>query len=672
MEKLAADDPQRIGAYRLLARLGAGGMGQVYLARSDRGRTVAVKLVHEELAEQEQFRSRFRQEVAAARRVGGRWTAPVLDADTEAAVPWLATGYVAGPSLLTVISGGPAVPGGSGGSGDAAGGGQGPLPERSVRILASGLAHALQDIHAAGLIHRDLKPSNVLVTIDGPRVIDFGIARALDPVADEGLTRTGSLIGSPGFMAPEQIRGDRVTAACDVFCLGSVLTYAATGRFPFGTADTGAHALMFRIAQEEPDLTGLPEGLVELVRGCLEKDPSARPTTRDVLARVGEAPDSGAGPGGEPWLPGGLLAQLGRHAVELLEYEDPTGRQRRPGPGTLPDAAPAPGPRPGPNVEVPAEQTLRLAPTPPAPAPKPTQVMPTPAAQAQVPAQAQPQAQPQAQSQAQTPAAAPAPAPAPQAYGYPQPQPGFGPLPPPPPQYYTHHQQHQQHPQNTQNQQHPAQGPSPFGPTPPYGMAPTYTAPPEPQPAPRSKRATIALIAVAVIVAIGAGGSVYAFMDGDGTKDDKTTRVSDTADPTPPADAPAEPSSKPSASPSEEEKKGEVPTQYLGTWTGGVTTDAGYSARRLVIQQGEVGDTVLSLTVDGPPGNGTYHCVFEAALASAPSPDGSLRIGPSKVTTGEPMSSCTPGTPTELTLQSDGSLRRVTTSGESLTYTKGN
>ncbi|MFJ9027486.1 serine/threonine-protein kinase [Streptomyces sp. NPDC102274] len=642
MEKLVADDPQRIGAYRLLARLGAGGMGQVYLARSDRGRTVAVKLVHQELAEQEQFRSRFRQEVAAARRVGGTWTAPVLDADTEAPVPWVATGYVAGPSLHMVVSG---RPGGSALPADGAGGGHGPLPERSVRILASGLAHALQDIHGAGLIHRDLKPSNVLVTIDGPRVIDFGIARALETVADEvtgeSLTRTGTLIGSPGFMAPEQVRGDRVTAACDVFCLGSVLAYAATGRPPFGAADTSVHALMFRIAQEEPDLTGLPEVLAELVRGCLEKDPAARPTTRDVLARVGEAADSGAGPGGEPWLPGGLLAQLGRHAVELLEYEDPTGRLQRPGPG----------------VEVPSEQTLRLAPTPPAPAPTPRPVAPAapatampdraaqaPAAQAQVPAPAQAQTPAHAQVPAQ--AQTPAPAPAPQPYGYPQP--GYGPLPPPPAQ---------------------------FGPTPPYGTAPTYVTPPEPEPTPRSTRATIALIAVAVVVAIGAGGSVYAFMDGGGTKDDKSTRVSGTADPTPAADDPAAPSSQPSVTPSptpSEAKKGDVPTEYLGTWTGGVETDAGHSGRRLVIQQGKVGDTVLSLTVDGPPGDGTYHCVFEAPLASAPSPEEPLRIGPSNVTTGEPMSACTPGTSTELTIQPDGSLSRVTTSGESLTYTKEN
>ncbi|TWV50255.1 serine/threonine protein kinase, partial [Streptomyces misionensis] len=272
MEELGPGDPLEIGGYRLLARLGSGGMGQVYLARSDRGRTVAVKLVREELAAREEFRARFRREVAAARRVGGYWTAPVLDADTEAAVPWVATGYVAGPSLRQVV-----------------GHDHGALPERSVRILAAGLAHALKDIHAAGIVHRDLKPSNVLVTIDGPRVIDFGIARALETAGPGGdhLTLTGSLVGSPGFMAPEQVRGDRVTPACDVFSLGSVLAYAATGRMPFGTAGGGVHALMYRIAREEPDLAGVPEGIADLVRGCLRKDPAARPSLDDLLDRTG-------------------------------------------------------------------------------------------------------------------------------------------------------------------------------------------------------------------------------------------------------------------------------------------------------------------------------------------------------------------------------------------------
>ncbi|MCF3124770.1 serine/threonine protein kinase, partial [Streptomyces arenae] len=306
MEKLGPGDPQRIGAYRLLARLGAGGMGQVYLARSGRGRTVAVKLVRQELAEQEEFRNRFRQEVRSARQVGGAWTAPVLDADTEAVIPWVATGYVAGPSLQSVVSHG-----------------HGPLPERSVTVLAAGLAGALKDIHAAGIVHRDLKPSNVLITIDGPRVIDFGIARALETVTDGGLTRTGALVGSPGFMAPEQVRGDRITPACDVFCLGSVLAYAASGALPFGTANSGVHALMFRIAQEEPDLEGIPENLAELIGMCLRKDPAARPSLDEILERTGAADALGEGRALDPWLPGALVAQLGRHAVQLLDAEDP-------------------------------------------------------------------------------------------------------------------------------------------------------------------------------------------------------------------------------------------------------------------------------------------------------------------------------------------------------------
>ncbi|WP_240528845.1 serine/threonine-protein kinase, partial [Streptomyces humi] len=307
MEKLGPGDPQHIGSYRLLARLGAGGMGQVYLARSERGRTVAVKLVRAELAAREEFRARFRQEVRNAQRVGGFWTAPVLDADTEAAVPWVATGYVAGPSLQRVVEHD-----------------HGPLPERSVRILAAGLAHALSNIHAAGIVHRDLKPSNVMLTIEGPRVIDFGIARALETSPGEGLTRTGTLIGSPGFMAPEQVRGDRITPACDVFCLGSVLAYAATGRLPFGSTEGGEHAVLFRIAQEDPDLSGLPEGIADVVRDCLRKDPATRPTLDAILSRTGAVDTVEQGRSRDPWLPGSLVAQLGRHAVELLEVEDPT------------------------------------------------------------------------------------------------------------------------------------------------------------------------------------------------------------------------------------------------------------------------------------------------------------------------------------------------------------
>ncbi|WP_267244328.1 protein kinase domain-containing protein [Streptomyces sp. PR69] len=333
MDELRPEDPRWIGGYRLLRRLGAGGMGRVYLARSERGRTVAVKLVHGELSAAPEFRVRFRQEIEAARRVGGRWTAPVLDADTEAATPWVATGYVAGPSLHEVVTGPD----------------HGALPERTVRALANGLAQALGDIHGTGLVHRDLKPSNVLITIDGPRVIDFGIARALETVAGDGLTRTGAVIGSPGFMSPEQVRGQRVTPASDVFCLGAVLAFAATGRMPFGDSASGVHALLFRVAQEEPDLDGLPPGpLRDLITDCLAKDPALRPSVPELLHRT-----HGDLEAGDAWLPGALTAHLGQHAVRLLEIETPADTQvgtpwaaAAATPATPPPAAPVPAPYP--------------------------------------------------------------------------------------------------------------------------------------------------------------------------------------------------------------------------------------------------------------------------------------------------------------------------------------
>ncbi|MEU1374442.1 DUF4328 domain-containing protein [Streptomyces triculaminicus] len=330
-EPLRPEDPRWIGGYRLLRRLGAGGMGRVYLARSERGRTVAVKLIHGELSATPEFRLRFRQEIEAARRVGGQWTAPVLDADPEAATPWVATGYVAGPSLHDVVT-------------DPA---YGALPERSVRILANGLTQALSDIHGAGLVHRDLKPSNVLVTLDGPRVIDFGIAHALETVAGDVVTRTGAVIGSPGFMSPEQVRGQRVTTASDVFCLGAVLAFAATGRMPFGDNASGVHALLFRVAQEEPDLEGLPPGpLRDLITDCLTKDAALRPTVPQLLDRTRDDTDaSGA------WLPGALTAHLGQRAVRLLETETPDDTQvgavpwtpTMADPSTPPPVSPAPG-----------------------------------------------------------------------------------------------------------------------------------------------------------------------------------------------------------------------------------------------------------------------------------------------------------------------------------------
>ncbi|MCB5912163.1 serine/threonine-protein kinase, partial [Streptomyces pinistramenti] len=305
-------DPQWIGDYRLLSRLGIGGMGRVYLARSEGGRTVAVKLVKTELAAEEEFRDRFRAEVAAARRVGGRWTAPVLDADTEAEIPWVATGYIAGPGLNEVVGGG------YGRTGL-----HGPLPEHSLRHLAYGLSCALIDIHGVGLVHRDLKPSNVLLTIDGPRVIDFGIARALDAVGEQTQTTLGTVVGSPSFMSPEQVQGLWVGPAADVFCLGTVLAYAAIGRSPFGDVASGVHAVMFRIAQEEPELTAVPDGPVrDLIRACLAKNPEARPTPQEILSRLGPVNDDGTP---SPWLPAALLARLGRHAVQLLDTDTPPG-----------------------------------------------------------------------------------------------------------------------------------------------------------------------------------------------------------------------------------------------------------------------------------------------------------------------------------------------------------
>ncbi|MFF5505660.1 protein kinase [Streptomyces roseolus] len=347
MDQLTAEDPPRIGAYRLIARLGAGGMGRVYLARSEGGRTVAVKVVQTEFAQHAEFRLRFAREVTAAKRVGGAWTAAVLDADTGAETPWVATQYVPGPDLHAVVAER-----------------HGPLPEQSVRVLANRLALALQAIHGAGLVHRDLKPSNVLVTVDGPRVIDFGIARALDSITGDSLqTRTGMVIGSPGFMSPEQVRGLHVTTASDVFSLGSVLAYAATGRQPFGATGNGLHAQLFRVAEEEPDLDGVPEALLGLVRDCLRKDPAQRPTPEQIAART-------ATEGVDEWLPGALLGQLGRHAAQLLDF-DPL----RPHTALVPGQVPTP---PAPARPVP---TSRPVPTArPVPGPAAPQPVPAPAA----------------------------------------------------------------------------------------------------------------------------------------------------------------------------------------------------------------------------------------------------------------------------------------------------
>ncbi|MEU5637996.1 protein kinase domain-containing protein [Streptomyces milbemycinicus] len=301
VKPLAASDPARIGPYLLLGRLGAGGMGRVFLARSDSGRTVAVKVVHEEHVSDEQFRARFRREIEAARRVGERYTAPVLDAGPDDEPPWVATGYVPGLSLEQVVRR------------------HGPLPTESLLALAEGLLKALKDIHGAGIVHRDLKPSNVMLTMAGTKVIDFGIARALETSVETLLTSTGMVVGSPGFMSPEQVRGQRAGVKSDVFTLGCVLTYAATAQLPFGKRAANQHAVMFEIVEGEPDLTGVEDAsLRALIARCLAKDVTQRPDVDALLEdpeRVRPPATRGA------WLPAGVVAHLARQSARLLEAE---------------------------------------------------------------------------------------------------------------------------------------------------------------------------------------------------------------------------------------------------------------------------------------------------------------------------------------------------------------
>ncbi|WNF31090.1 serine/threonine-protein kinase [Streptomyces sp. C11-1] len=273
---LEAEDPRQVGRYRIVARLGAGGMGRVYLGRSPGGRSVAVKVVHQELARDDGFRRRFAREVATARRVTGVFTAAVVDADPDGEPAWLATEYVPGPSLGEAVDT------------------HGPWPGHGVQALGAGLAEALEAIHTADVIHRDLKPSNVLLAQDGPRVIDFGISVAAEATA---LTRTGTMVGTPGYMSPEQLSGSApVGPASDVFSLGAVLTYAATGTGPFGTGP--AQALNYRIVHEQPRLDGLPASLRDVVAHCLAKKAELRPDVGLLLDELGrEAQADGY------WLP---------------------------------------------------------------------------------------------------------------------------------------------------------------------------------------------------------------------------------------------------------------------------------------------------------------------------------------------------------------------------------
>ncbi|MFD7015252.1 serine/threonine-protein kinase [Streptomyces sp. NPDC059928] len=272
MEPLDAGDPANLGPYTLRARLGSGGVGTRCTSLSRSGRTVAVKTVRPDLTGDSGFRERFRREVEAACSISGFYTAPVVDADLEAAVPWVATVYVDAPDLATLIAE------------------DGPLPESDVREVGAGLAEALTALHRTGLVHRDLKPGNILVTLDGPRIIDFGIARALND--GPALTTLGAAIGTPGFMSPEQAQGGAISPASDVFSLGAVLCHAATGHGPFGTGTT--HALLYRVVHDQPDLTGLPPALRSVIQCCLAKPPHQRPSPEDLLTSLASGAAAGA------------------------------------------------------------------------------------------------------------------------------------------------------------------------------------------------------------------------------------------------------------------------------------------------------------------------------------------------------------------------------------------
>ncbi|MFI6896089.1 serine/threonine-protein kinase [Streptomyces sp. NPDC050256] len=440
-QPLAGDDPVTIAGYRLAAKLGAGGMGKVYLSYTPGGRPVAIKVIRPEFGEDPEFRRRFAQEVQSAQRVQGLFTAPVIDADTNGAQPWLATAYVPGPSLADAVVA------------------HGALPVEAVLLLIAGMAEALHVIHGAGIVHRDLKPSNVLLAADGPRVIDFGIAYAADATS---LTGSGVTIGTPSFMAPEQAAGRRVTPATDIFALGQVAAFAATGSPAFGEGTS--HGVLYRIVHEEPDLTGVPERLMELVSRCLAKDAEARPSVAEVIALCQTANAETVLRRPEDWLPSPVAADITVRAAAPAPVQTPpppaAAPATAPSAGYAPTAPAAPSTPPpgfGPPVTPPPGHAPQAAQSPQAPqAPQP------PAPQHPYPAQTQTGQAAQAHTPAPFPAAYPA-----------------------------------------QAQTHP-------GHLPPQGPA-------APQPAKRRRGRVAAIaIAVALVVGIAGGGTAYFLLKDDG------------------------------------------------------------------------------------------------------------------------------------------------------------
>lgn len=322
MMRLRREDPRVVGSFRLHRRLGAGGMGVVYLGSDRRGQRVALKVIRPDLAEDQEFRSRFAREVSAARRIRGGCTARLVAADLDADRPWFATQYVPGPSLHDKVAA------------------EGPLAAADVAVVGSALAEGLVAVHEAGVVHRDLKPSNILLSPKGPRIIDFGIAWA---TGASTLTHVGTAVGSPGFLAPEQVRGAAVTPATDVFALGATLAYAGMADSPFGQGSS--EVMLYRVVHEEAQLHGVPDSLAPLIRACLAKDPEERPSTLQLSLRLKEIAAREAQGLGDV-----------RPPAPRQDHDRPTGRlaesyaeqrtQRRPAPGGTPPPRPA-APRPG-------------------------------------------------------------------------------------------------------------------------------------------------------------------------------------------------------------------------------------------------------------------------------------------------------------------------------------
>ncbi|SFY53813.1 bifunctional serine/threonine-protein kinase/ABC transporter substrate-binding protein [Streptomyces sp. F-1] len=304
-------DPSFIGGHRLLARLGEGGMGVVYLGRTESGALAAVKVIQAEFAHDDAFRARFRREADAARRVDSPWVVKVTGADPDAEQPWLATAFEPGPSLADAV------------------GRHGPLPLRTVRLLGKMLARALAAVHEAGLVHRDVKPGNILLAADGPRLIDFGIARSLD---DTAITSADLVVGSPGFLSPEQATagGERLGPASDVFSLGCVLAYAATGRPPFGRG--AVDALLYRAVHDSPDLDGVAEETAAVLLRCLAKDPADRPSAAELDAALVED----VSPGTAEWLPADVVRMVAERSAAMLALPEIQA--------TLAEAPPEPAP----------------------------------------------------------------------------------------------------------------------------------------------------------------------------------------------------------------------------------------------------------------------------------------------------------------------------------------